>query len=66
MQYATRLNGDEAGRVAFAVEDPELTQEEADHVLPIMSAYSGILNSVRAEIQKAKDDKPDSEAIYGG
>lgn len=66
MQYATRINGDEAGRLAFAMENPELTQDQADHVLPIMAAYSGILNGVRAEIAKAENDKPDAEAIYGG
>lgn len=66
MQYAVRLNGDDASRLAFTLEDPELTQDEADHVLPIMSAYGSILNGVRAEIAEAENKKPDAEAIYGG
>ena len=61
MSFASRLNGDKASRTAFALEPHTLTQDEADHVLPIMAAYGGILNAVKGELAEEKRKHPDSE-----
>lgn len=58
-----QLNGDHASREAFAHRDIELSQDEADHVLPIMAAYDGILSGVRRDLKES--EPPDEEAVYG-
>lgn len=64
MHYATTINGDEASRLAFGLEEHTLTQEQADHVLPIMASYGNILQGVRNEIAEIERKQPDPDAVH--